>query len=440
MTSAHVSNARRTGFGTKLLIVGFLLSMAFPYIQLVRSESYTQPFYLVLGSIVAFRFWGTANRSLLRHDRFALSWLVWVGLFLFVVTCFPYTEAQEYKYLLNYLAPLVLTVATVAALQRFPKLTRKVLEVSVCVWFAVALMQTTISPSFMSWAIGSWSDSAEDVVNSGRGVLGLAPEPTHHGFHLLLLGASLALIGGKRWLPLICIFEAILLARSSSAVLVLALGVAFLNIKHPRRILLAAAMLALVIALFLRFSESFAENVRVLLLLSQFIDDPSSIITLDFSVNMRLGGAYASFHHALSHYLMPQGLSYEHWLAMGQEFLQRHEWLFDISTVGPPTGYGVLLLQGGFLVIPFIFLSMRTILRAPVDSTAGRLLLFSGVFIFLGQFYISSPMFSLLYGCAIHATLRRRAAWRTKKRLTREAAQPSMLLLPASNALATKSI
>ena len=407
MTIAQYSKNRASVLGTNLLVIGFIVSMAFPYVQFLPLDGYNQPYYLVIGFFVAGKLGYSSRKTMPLKDFFAMLWLAGLGVLLFVITCFPYDNAQEYKYLANYLTPVVLTVACFTTLQHFRNLTIKALEGSVLVWFSVAIIQTTIDPTFMTWVIGSWSESALDVVESGRGVLGLAPEPTHHGLHILLLGACLTLIEGKRWLYILCIFEAVLLARSSSSILALGVGFGLLSLAQPRRITLLTFTMIVGLLLISGISESLPKDIRLIQLISQFFESPLDFMMIDYSVNVRLGGLYATFSYVLDHFFVPQGLSHEHWLSLKQEFLERNEWLLDVSDNGPPSGIGVLLLQAGLLVVPFFLISFATILQAPSNGYLGKWLIVVGLVIFLGQFYISSPMYSLIYGCAIHATLRK---------------------------------
>lgn len=407
MTSEDIIKSNFIALLTKVLVISFVVFMTFPFMQPLPFYGYNQPYYLILGFLVSIILRNYSPKSMPIKDLSALLWLAGVGVLLFVTTCFPYNNFQEYKYFINYISPLTLTIATFKTLQRFRNLTIKVLEISVLVWFFVAILQTVINPSFMTWLIGSWSESALDVVESGRGVLGLAPEPTHHGLHILLLGACLTLIEGKRWLYILCIFEAVLLARSSSSILALGVGFGLLNLAQPRRITLLTFTMIIGLLLISGISESLPKDIRLIQLISQFFESPLDFMMIDYSVNVRLGGLYATFSYVLDHFFVPQGLSHEHWLSLKQEFLERNEWLLDVSDNGPPSGIGVLLLQAGLLVVPFFLISFATILQAPSNGYLGKWLIVVGLVIFLGQFYISSPMYSLIYGCAIHATLRK---------------------------------
>jgi hypothetical protein len=80
--------------------------------------------------------------------------------------------------------------------------------------------------------------------------------------------------------------------------------------------------------------------------------------------------------------------------------LSEHNWLLGVSDVGPPSGIGVLLFQVGFLALPSLAIIWWRVLRTKTTA-ASSVLVFTSFFIFLGQYYISAPTFSLLYAAAI---------------------------------------
>lgn len=391
----------------RLLYIAFILSVTFPYTQLLPTGSYTQPYALMFGSIILAMSLNRVLKHMPTRDMYALIGLAWAGIAVFLITCFPYTNPQELKYLLNYLTPLVLTGASFATISAAPRTVMRTVAASVIIWFTIALIQTAIDPTFMTALVGAWAEVAEDVVSSGRGVLGLAPEPTHHGFHILLLGAVLVIFGRWRWLVLLCVAEALLLARSSSCVLALALGLAAVGLARPARLVLPVSILAGVVVaalITLRIVAPDAailpENSRMLVLATAFLENPSNLLALDYSVSSRIGGMIATFIHTVGRVFLPNGLSHDRWLAVSEEMLSEHNWLLGVSDVGPPSGIGVLLFQVGFLALPSLAIIWWRVLRTKTTA-ASSVLVFTSFFIFLGQYYISAPTFSLLYAAAI---------------------------------------
>lgn len=390
----------------KYLGIIFVLFLAFPYTQVIPLDSYTQPNVLIFGLLIfllTFKF----IKYIPFPDRLALSGLATMGCILFFISCYPYTNPQEYKYLLNYLAPLVLVTAAVQTLKSHRNLIVILLQIIICTWFVVSAIQSLFNPVFMTSLLGSWGDGAGDIVASGRGVLGFAPEPTHHGFHILIVGACLAILDDSRRstiLIVLCIVEAIIWAKSSSAVM--ALGISLLFYLALSKPLLGLAFAGCAILLF-SFAQTLLslvlpESSRMYILLSEAIQQPSNILLIDYSVNMRLGGFLATIIDVLNNFLIPRGMSHDVWMEARTDILTKHDWLLDLSEVGPPSGIGVLAFQGGIFVVPFVFMMFYRILSVRISGKIRKLIITSTLFIFLGQYYLSAPGFALLYACAIY--------------------------------------
>lgn len=378
-----------------------LLASTFPYVQIVPSSGYTQPQAFILATFL-FLFSFGAIFHLRQSDRAAILGLSFIGLVLFIITCLPYDNSQEYRYLLAYLSPLLMVPAFIKTIQKAPKQTIWILQASIFIWLFVSAVQFLINPLFATSLLGRWGNSAMDIISSGRGVLGLAPEPTHNAFHILLLGAALSLLDNSRLSRLLiygCIISAVFLAASSSATLALFLAtiVWFLRYKTIWGIIMIAAGLAFLKSAPLIFQELLGNDARLTTLLNIFIENPTKFLTVDYSVNVRLGGLWATLTESLQSGWLPNGLSHEAWLQARIEMLRTYNWLLDISLVGPPSGFGLLIFQGGFLVIPFLFLFARRLLANLPETSSGQIIVITVPFIFLSQFYLSSPLFSLIY-------------------------------------------
>ena len=393
----------------KYLSIAFLISCLFPYTQFLPLETYTQPYAFILGLILFLVRAKEVFPSLPRSDTLALTGLAFVGTLGFIINCFPSPNEQEAKYLLMYLSPLILTIALLSVLHRYPETVLKVVSVSALVWLLVGAIQTIYDPNFASSFVGVWQEAAEVVVESGRGVLSLAPEPTHHGFQLLLLGATLAVLQGKPWLIWSCVLGALFLARSSSAILALVCGAVLLVIQRPFQLARPILLLLLAAPIALAFSEGIvAENSRVLSLIYSFLEEPAALLAIDYSVNLRIGGLIASVQYSIQSFLLPHGLSHEGWLENSKEILKQFSWLMDISSAGPPSGFIIIVYQLGFFAVLLLWQPISRMLRAPIPELS-KLLVLAALFVFLGQYLISAPGYSMLYACLIHRFLLSRA-------------------------------
>lgn len=384
-----------------------LLFSTFPYFQLVPNEGYTQPqVYLVAALLFPF---SIGAFTALRHvDIASIIWVLLIGLFGFLVSSFPYDDGQEYRYLLIYLSPFALIPVFVTTLTIFPSTTTRLLQFSIVAWLCVSVLQILVSPNFGMALLGHWSTHAEDIVSSGRGVLGFAPEPTHNAFHTLLMAGCLAVIDDSKFsriLAALAVVSAVLLAASSSGIL--ALGLAGLVLFLVRQPLIAAFgiwFFALAIVLGNYIVGLFGDiDSRSVALIKILLENPELVLIVDYSVNVRLGGLIASFLHIFNSGFLPFGLASETWATERLFLIETYYWLFDLSGVGPPSGFGVLLFQMGFFGIPFVVWFLSLVFSSKPPSAIQNLVIFTVPFVFLSQFYISTPLFSLFCACSIVA-------------------------------------
>jgi hypothetical protein len=392
-----------------LLSVAFLVAALFPYTQFLPIDTYTQPYAIAFGLLIFLLRGRQVLESVPRSDALGLLALAFFGTTAFIIDCLPVPNQQEIKYLLIYLSPLVLTVAGVSCLTLYPQTCRRVVSICAVIWLGVGFVQTMVSPTFMTSLVGTWQDASEVVVRSGRGVLGLAPEPTHFGFHLIILGALVVLTGGSRVLAWCCIIGVLLLARSTSAALALALGACVFALRMPMKyklpILLGAVTTPFVIYALLERIDP--EKSRLLYLAGAFLSEPSTILQIDWSVNVRMGGMIATVRDSFGEFLLPHGLSHENWIDHSREIVQRLVWLFEFSDAGPPTGFGVVIYQLGLIGLLLLIRPISRMMTTHIHNN-DQIIILAVVWVFLGQFYISTPGYSLVYAGVICLVIRQR--------------------------------
>jgi hypothetical protein len=383
-----------------LLFVAVIASV-FPYTQIVPLGSYVQPYALIFSMLASVFCLPTTLKHAPAWDNYAMISFAVAGTVLFFISCLPIPSDQDIKSLLMYVSPILFYCVGFTFCRTNIILFRSLVTYSAMIWLIVGLIQTFVSSTFASHLVGVWSEAAVVVVESGRGVLSLAPEPTHHGFHMLLLAALLFLLNGRTIYIVGCIFASILLARSSSAVLALFVGLIVLFVMKPVRMLPIFGAISLVFGavIMVVLNQLDQSNIRVLHLLISAIENPTSVLTIDYSVNSRIGGMLAGLGIIWNDYFLPAGLSNKDWLQRTPAFLAQYPWLFDLSPAGIPSGMVIILYQMGFLGVPFVFYFIYRIVSA-ARSIWGSYLLLVAVAVFFGQFLISNPVFGLLYGCA----------------------------------------
>ncbi|WP_120716811.1 hypothetical protein [Tsuneonella amylolytica] len=383
----------------KALYLVALLFCLFPYTQIIPLASYTQPYALVFSTMAAIVAIPLVQDKFPRGDLTALTILAMAGVLGFVVSCLPNPSPQDFKYLLIYVSPLVFAVAAFAVTLEDPKMADRVIVFAAGAWVLVGLIQTVISPSFMTQLVGEFSDAGEVVIESGRGTLGFAPEPTHFGFHMIILAALLALVGGRNLLALACLATAVLIARSSSAVLALSLGtIIYLAVfgRWGRWLLIAIVPLYFILGGILD-SGLLPNDLRVVQLLKSFYEDPWYLITADTSANMRLGGIWVGLQESFERGFIPAGLNSAQWEAAVGPIMARNPWLIGLSPAGIASGLLIVVYQLGVLGLGLmIYLTVRMLrgLRSHFET----FLLCSVVFVFMSQYMISTPGYGLILG------------------------------------------
>lgn len=379
-----------------------LLFCLFPYTQIFEIESYNQPYALLLCGMVGIVALPLVQREFPRNDLYVLIALAVAGAFTFLVTCLPNPNTQEFKYLLIYISPIIFAVAAFAVIREYPRMADRIVVASALIWMFVGVVQTLVEPSFMTQFVGSFSDSATVVVDSGRGTLGLAPEPTHFGFHMLILATLLAVIGGRNLLSIACVLTAIVVARSSSALLAIILGgFIYLLIFGGwwRSLLIATVPMYYLIGVILNLAV-LPEDLRIVQLMSQFYADPFYLITSDGSANARLGGIWVGMKEIAGNSLLPAGLSHDVWMTSIGIALAKNPWLIFLSESGIPSGLLIVIYQLGVIGLGLILYILFRILTG-IQSQIETLLLCAIVFVFMSQYYLSTPGFGLLLGVVV---------------------------------------
>lgn len=381
-----------------ILVIG-LIFCYFPYTQILAIESYTQPYALIVCTLGALISFPTLTYHFPRADAIALFALTFVGVFAFALTCLPSPAPQDFKSLLMYVSPAAFAFTAFAIYHERPELTERIIIGAASIWLLVGLAQTLISPTFATGFVGVWQDSAGVVADSGRGTLGLAPEPTHHGFHMMVLAATLAVLRGRNWYSVACIIAALLFARSSSSLLALGLGSAlFFGLQTKKGIAMLLLAFPVYFGLgFLLENRLLPESSRIVDLLQTAYESPTALIMSDYSVNVRVGGVVAGFWEIINGYFIPNGLSGEVWMREVPSVLSKNPWLFNISNSGIPSGFLIIIYQLGLIGVILLYVPVSRFLRREGPAFQNWLLA-CVVFVFLGQYLISTPGFGALYG------------------------------------------
>lgn len=391
-----------------------LLFCLFPYTQIIELDSYTQPYALIFSTLAAGVSYSLLFERFPRGDMAVLLALAATGIVFFLLTCLPNPDSQEFKYLLIYVSPVIFAAASFSMVTLSPSITDRILVFAALTWMAVGFVQAFFDPAFASQFVGDFGDSAEAVIESGRGVLGLAPEPTHFGFHMILMAAALALVGGRNLLSLACLATAIVVARSSSAMLALALGgLIYITLFTRRaRLLLLAVIPAYALLGAALNSGMLPGDVRAVALLRDLYEDPWYLFTSDGSANSRLGGIYVGAKEIVNNAFLPAGMSHETWQSSIGSIMSHNSWLLLLSDSGIPSGILIIIYQTGFIGLLLLIVILRRMLKG-LFSEYETLLMCAVVFVFMSQYMISTPGFGVILGFVLARHQRLGEPWRS---------------------------
>ena len=389
----------------KFLIKTFLFFICFPFIQIIPTDSYNQPYYIILAVIVFFVKFN--NMSFIKKDPFVIGFFFFLtGLGSFIMNCYPYENAQDYKSLLTYFSFFLIPIVSFYLCRHHKLLLIKFLKVSIITWFIVGFVQAFIYLDFLNFLLGNFS--SHSIVGSigGRGVIGLAPEPTHYGFHILLLGIALYSLDKNKWYLLLTFLQAIVFAKSSSAMLAIIVGLILYLLFHNRRFSLISFFLIVIMNFLydpiINFIDQFIfeDSSRIIQVSMQFLKNPTLIFISDASINARLGGLFGTFQFVFEDFFLPHSISQKSWINATIELMQKNKWILYISESQSPSGVGSVLFQIGFLFFPYLFILVKSIYKV-VKKDKLNYFSYIVLVICLSQFSLVSGDIGLVFGVFI---------------------------------------
>lgn len=382
----------------KVAIAAFILTIfcAFPYTRILPINSITQPYPLIVGFVILLIFYRRIFTTDTLVASLGLFFLLFFSLVAYVISLFQSFDFGSLKWLLSYISPLLFFLVYNFLLKNNYNSVKVALTFGIIIWFIVGCIQKYIEPSFLTFLTSERHSEASMVLaGTGRGVFGLAHEPTHHAFHLILMMASILLIQDSRVLPFLVIIATLFFAMSSSALLcfIIAALLFFFNSKFSSNffILLLFLVISSVIVMLLVPAET---RIKELILIA--IEDPSLLLAGDYSLNMRIGGLYAAIDTTISNYFLPAGISHNTWINKLNYYYKVFPWIFEISEEGWPSGYFIILYQLGLLSLPLFVLVYRAYFFSFKLNTKTTFFVVSALNVFIFQFFLTSPFFGII--------------------------------------------
>ena len=177
------------------------------------------------------------------------------------------------------------------------------------IYFIVAFLQITILPDAFMFFL---SRSNSTILESGRGVCGLTPEPSYYGsICLLLLIFNYMIYHAEKdfkWVQLCILFQLLFFARSSMAIFILLFSIfvylgATLFLRKR-----SACYLFIICCVFIFFGESILQilnDTRIGRLLGKLVESPSLFVLLDQSVNERFVNFFFPIYSMFDNFFLP---------------------------------------------------------------------------------------------------------------------------------------
>ena len=399
-----------------------IVFMIIPFTKILPIESYNQP-YAFLSALFVLLLKPSAFGRLPQIDRLALGYMFLLGTGLFFVAAFEEFSFRLVQYLLVYVSPAIMVAVAFFAMRSDPERVRKLLVYGICAWTFVGLVQRFVSVDFLVFLASQNDDLASNIIDSGRGVLSLAPEPTHFALHMLVMAGALMVMRGPLWAVALAAASALFLAASSFAALVIGFGGLLWAVMRPWRWPLVALFFVGVSTVFLIAQALFSPDTRIGRLIAVLTEFGFAGLLTDASANARIYGIIAPITESFNTLLVPLGATTSAWLDMRDVILAANSQIYSLSGAGPATGYGLILVQGGVLALPVLaYLFARLFWRAGASWRGLPVVI--GATVFVGQIYLSTPSFSLLLAAVIFALVDERETARSRSQHQDPARQP----------------
>lgn len=377
---------------TLLLAALFFLFSFFPYISFVSTSTDLQPYALIISLVILGA--GGVPRNLPRH-----TWLLAIA----PLAAFSIWLSGDFSYFgfresLTFLSPLTIAIATFAVLQlsQGREMLRWFVVVTTYVWLAVGLAELFYGPTLVAPLIPNLS------FDQTRGVPGLATEPSFYGLHCIcLLALNYLCNNNSKLIAALLIFQIIFVAQSSIAVVMLFIfmfyALLFLPSLKAVTMTIGVAIAAIWLSTYLqpRFQDA-----RIVYLFLTLLSDPSTLVSVDVSLNARVGHVVFSILGFIDSLGMPHGFNHFYEYALRRADTVSFVWL---GSVDPNkkimSGYGSELFEIGIfgLFTPLgVAIAIACYFRHHLRQTALVVLYVTTVMFFAIQ--VSLPLLGVLIG------------------------------------------
>lgn len=292
---------KKSGFN--LLAFLFTLFCFFPYIKILPFSTDSQPNAMVLAMIIIIF---SGNYKL--KSEFTTLGLVFI--FSLIGLLFDH-DWNAMRSVANYLSIFMIPYATFDILKKHG-VSYALWKTAIVIWGGIGLVQLIVDPQFGSFLLPRHQDVIGRL-ETGRGVVSLAPEPTFYGIMCLLLMCVGYLNFNhehryKIWM-LVLLTQFLFLSRSSTCIFVLLLGLAtyylILGLRKSPKIFVGSIVGFVLAIILIRALEPYIAEFRAGHHLLMVLNDPTQFMIMDPSVNERFIHAFFPIYGFFQNFGLP---------------------------------------------------------------------------------------------------------------------------------------
>ena len=317
----------------------FVFSL-FPYLSIIPIPTDTQPYAVVFAALIFL-----TGRSV------ALPLPIWILFVVMVVATIVYLATgatfNGLRSMVGYASVFLVSAAVLILAAHDIRLSDRMLDVAVYIWFAVAVVQRFIYSDFLA-VILTRSGTSE-----GRGVTSLAVEPSAYATMMLFILIIYFIRGRERsWPAILCLLQILFLAQSALGILFTlgAVGLyALVRLSAPAALITLLTIAGIAFFLLINAAD-LLPGTRVGGLLMLLHDRPELILAADQSVASRAANIFYSINGALESWLVPHG--FDAWTSYADRQEQIYSEIFikrGLTGDRIMSGYGAALFELGIL-------------------------------------------------------------------------------------------
>ncbi|XPV67635.1 MAG: hypothetical protein ACNI25_09935 [Halarcobacter sp.] len=341
----------------------FYLFILVPYLSVFTKQIDTSPYALIISTYI---FILIKNKSLPYHSYI----LLFGSFFAFLIIFITHIELLSIRSFLGYFSLFIISSSTYFVLKKNNGFNYKLFIFFVYLWFFVGLVQLFIDESFMTFLLDRYRSGG------GRGVTGLAPEPTYYGTVALFIFFISVIINYRvKLIFFISLIEVVFLSKSSTAillVLVLIFIYGILNLKFKTIILYIVGAISFYFFI-IDYLYLFQGN-RFYGVLRGILEDPLYLMTRDESVSERLFHVFFAYKGFFDNYGLPNGFtSFKLYLTENLPIYYPYTELIK-PTRTIMSGIGGIFFELGFMGFIYIFFFFLLIKQAEKNFTKAMFL------------------------------------------------------------------